>query len=643
MDFHIVGSNRATSIKEAVAPVAGDKVLCDPGVNECSSFLLDCISNSLTPNGLFGRLDDIQKSVIFQDGLNSTQFSPGVVRRYAEVLESTSATEITVTHPPDQDNKRFVEVWKIQYPDQQLTPVVQSATPPVLVASDKYSLKPLIYPEVVQTLPIPVGTGNFLNSPWDGIQMYSEGAKVVIYSTLAVIILEWNGAGYDQTLIHQTGTVDKASVNNNSAIVTYNDGVTNKIAFYEKTTSWALSNTLNWSYPGRVVSLNGDYILVGGAKHAGITLNKSDLSVHYTASGTNYLAVIPTRDERYNADTYVTIGYTHAFTSGGGPSTQKLIHTEYYTSSDSFSVFSAYLPVGQVNVRFLGGIFLRHPYTADPYDGFVMKTSHSELFPYEHLYGDYSATLDINLPLNYSGYLIDKFLVGFYLPSGFGYKVLWAYGAQELIELYDYNSAIHKIYDGVFYPVKYPYYLTNTGDGNLKLLRIGTTHYNEIGNGVLTLKFEYADFINSTTGFSSGFNGIEICKFLISEDNLVYYKWSGSSWVQESDPSLGNIESEFTVGCAAGFYPSGSKVVYVKAFLSSNSTDNAPSLVKSSIQLSINYLSMSGKATLCDDSKAQITFEDANNTKISPLDEGKYAIAAVVTIYAPQIDTHLDI
>jgi hypothetical protein len=643
MNFFAVGSNKKDSIKGTISPSEGDKALCDPGVNECSSFLLECFNNNIPSDGLFSRFDDQKKAVNFLNGLNSTQFSPGVVRRFVEATGCTVGTELHVSHPPDISNKRFVEAWKIPYPSVELTPTVQSVNTPVLVASDKFALKPLIYPEEVQSLTIPPGTGDFLLSPWLGIQMYNNGEKVVLYSNVAVIVLEWDGVGYSQVLLHQTGTVYKASVYNNSAIVTYNDG-TNKIAFYEKAGTWALSSTLSWSYSQSDVALNGSYILVGGTQQAGITLNKSDLSVYHAASNTNYIATIPTQAYKYPADPSVVVGYDTEYITAGGYTTQKLVYTQYYTSSESMQIFyDAYRPEGQTNVRFYSPIFLRHPYMNDPYSGFVMKTSHGELFTYDYLHNWYSAPLDIGLPDSYSGYLFDQYMVGFFLPSTNDYRVLWAYGNEELIDLYSYNSVVHKKFGGVFYPVKYPYYLTNNLDGTLKLLRIVPTHYNEIGDGVLTLKFECPELISSTESFVSGYNGLETCKFLISDDDVVFWKWVAPNWVVESNPSLGNDISTFTAGCEAGFAPLNSKVVYMKVFLSSASKDTTPSLVRSDISLTVNYLSRSGKAVLCDDSRVSINFESPTSTKITSHDPGVYAMAGVVTVFAPPIDTNLDV
>lgn len=643
MDFFAVGSNRKDSIKEVISPSNGDKVLCDPGVNECSSFLLECFNNNLPSNGFFSRFDDQKKAVNFSNGLNSIQFSPGVVRRFIETMDCTAGTEITVTHPPDLSGKRFVEVWKILYPSVQLNPITQSIDSAILETSDKISLKPYIYPEEVQSLTIPPGTGDFLTTPWLGIQMYFDGEKVILYSSVAVLVLEWNGTGYDQTLLHQTGTVYKASVYANSAIVTYNDGTT-KIAFYEKSGTWSLSNTLTWNYGTRDIALNDTYILVGGSQQAGVTLNKSDLSIYHTASNSNYLGVIPTRNFRYHSDPEVVLGYSMAYITVGGYTTQKLVYTQYYTSSESMSIFyDAYLPDGETNNRFFGSIFLKHPYSNDPYDGFVLKTQWGELFPNEFLYGGYSAPFNIGLPLNYSGYLFDEYMVGFYLPSTSKYRVLWAYGTHELIDLYEYNSAEHKIFDGVFFPVKYPYYLTNNLDGTFRLLRIGTTHFNEIGDGTIVLKFEHLNTISSTTNFSHGYNGLETCRFLISDDNTVFWKWVNPNWVVESSPSSGNSASEFVEGCSVGFAPLDSKTVFIKIYLSSGSVDNAPSLLKTDLKLDVSYKSMSDKALLCDDSRVSVNFINSSTTKITSLDPGIYAISGVVTIFAPAIDTNLDV
>lgn len=643
MNFFAVGSNRKDSIKETINPSDGDKALCDPGVNECSSFLLECFNNAIPSNGFFSRFDDQKKAVNFLNGINSTQFSPGVVRRFVEATDCTVGTEVSVSHPPDSSNRRFVEVWKIPYPSVQLSPVVQSSNTPVLMASDKFALKPLIYPEEVQSLTIPPGTGDFLSLPWYGIQMYNNGEKVILYSSIAVILLEWNGSGYDQTLLHQTGTVYRASIHDTSAIVTYNDGA-DKIAFYEKTSSWTSSSTKSWSYSQSDIALDNSYILVGGAKQVGVTLNKSDLSVFHNASNTNYLGVIPTQASKYPADPSVVVGYTTAYITAGSYTTQKVVYTRYYAASESMSIFyDAYLPDGQVNVRFYEPLFLRHPYSNDPYAGFVMRTSQGELFPYNYLQGDYSASLNISLPSNYSGYLFNDYMVGFSLSAPYGYRVLWAYGNRELIDLYSYNATEHKRYEGIFYPVKYPYYLTNNQDGTIRLLQIGTTHYNEIGDGLLVLKFEYTEFISSTLGFTSGYDGLETCKFLISDDNIVFWKWVSPNWVVESNPSLGNDTTTFSAGCGAGFAPLNSKVVYIKVFLSSASKDNTPSLVRSSISLTVNYLSRSGKAVLCDDSRVSINFESPTSTKITSHDPGIYSLAGVITVFAPPVDTDLDV
>jgi hypothetical protein len=366
--------------------------------------------------------------------------------------------------------------------------------------------------------------------------------------------------------------------------------------------------------------------------------------VYYTPTDSNYLAAVPADYSKYQADSGLVLGPTSEYVTIGGSNYLRVGYTSYSTSSEYFALYSsAYRPSGQNNVNFRGDLFLRHPYTNSYDAGFVLKTSHGEMFPYDYLNGYYSAALNISLPDVSGGYLIDRYMVGFYLPSSGGYRVLLAYGYNELIDLYEYIPGTHKIYDGAFYPVKYPYYLTNNRDGTLRLLRISTTNYNEIGEGVLILKFECPEFISSTTGFTSGHDGIETCKFLISDDDVVFWKWVAPNWVVESNPSLGNNIATFTAGCEAGFAPLNSKVVYIKVFLSSASKDNTPSLVRSSISLIVNYLSRSGKAVLCDDSRVSINFESPTSTKITSHDPGVYALAGVVTVFAPPIDTNLDV
>jgi len=648
MNLLLSGNNTKGALESEVSFEEGSKILCEPGDGFCSARLLEQVISSARVDGFFADTFDTKNSPAFGAGEFALRVHPGMTYALAEAENVALGDHFDIPHISDPEGKRYTEVWVSYYPSIQAYPEVLASDSNTLVTSERVTIKPKIYPELIQSLPNPVGIGALLNFAYEGIKMVGGGSTVILYNTLAVVVYEWNGSGYTHTLIHgNKGFVVHASVEGIEVIVTYNEGGDDKIDFYSKSPSWSLYRTELWSYISRDVLLYGAYILVGGAVEDGLALLKSDLSVFYEADNPSYSETIPTLYSKYPAETRRVVGIDHvAISVLGGPFRQRLAYTEFDHNSAELKLYGGssaegyepYLPEGEHHTFFTGYIILRHPYGIGADEGFLILTSHDEIFPYDYLDGEYSASQALTSYSSTNSYVMDEFLVNF------NSQVFYASGPEELIPLYTFNFSVHKVFSGVFFPVKYPYYFLSEGDDIVKLVEVVKTHYDEVPDAEFTLKYTSEADIDEVTGFSvpaqaSGAASL----WLISKDNLSFYTWSGASWDPENDVANGCVLQSFIDGCNSGFpLGAGLTEVYVKVLMSSSERDSTPEFPYLETVMSMSTFGSPDVAFLCDDSHVSIEHLGDGVTRVTSKMSEEVVLSAQVCILAPPYNEDFD-
>ena len=640
MSFSVTGHVDKASIEAEVSFVSGDLILCEPGNGFCGSIILRGVTASLVADGFFEDVYNISLSPGFGVNEYALPTSIGHVATIHEEEGLSYGELITITHPSDPLGIRFVEAWVTYYPSSGYVMSYESYDSNSLATSAYVALKPLIYPELLQTLSIPGAGAMLTSSLYKGIQGSFGGEYIVIYSSSRAAGYRWNGTTYEELFIHQTGSIYCASISDSSAVIIYLENSVNKIAVYEDLGTWTLDRIEPWNYSLEEVMLSGDYIITGGSYSAGTVLHLATLSVYYIADDAEYLDIVPSNYKRYRMYTGRVHGYSTTYESVlGGPLKQIVGYTEMTTSSSDFKKFgsiyaegpSPYRPPGEDNVGLIGSMLMSHPIGYGPDDGIAIKTTNDQVFPFSYLNTEYNASLDLTFPTASTGYIFDEFLVNF---SG---QVLMAVSYTEAIPLYAYDFSTHKVFGGIFHPVKYPYYATSSASDTVDIIEVIKTHYDEVAPAVVTLRCNTVSAISATNDFEIAVQPAgTVVKFLLSSDNVTFYKWDTSAWVAESDISNGNSAEDFTTGCQSGFtFPADSFSAFIKIQLSSSVRDLTPVVSLETTKLYLTTISSENNAYLCDDSKVRIEHTSDTETSITSLIPQDVILAAQVTIIAP--------
>lgn len=642
MSIQVCGDNRKENIASDTFFVDGDIILSEPGEGLCASRVLRCSEDVLKIPGFFQEAFELDNSPSYGGNQRGLKILPGAYYSIVDKEEFGLGDSFILEHPKDPLGKRYVEAWVTYYPSAAFSLFLHSKDENVLGTSESVSIKPLIYPELTQTISSSPGLGPFLTqTQYHGIQLWGSGEKVVVYNSSAAIIYEWNGSGYSEGLVHSLGLVYSASVDGDSAIVLYQDSGDWKLALYEKDGTWNLDRVEDWALGQREVMLTSDYIISGGSQTPGVVFNKSDLSVSFEAVNPDYLEVVPADDRRYHSTNGRVYGCETAYVSVlGSPLRQTCMYTEMKISTSWVLEFGGWTGDGYKpytsnedgHVGFTGSLMMRHPLGSAADEGFILKTNQGELYPYNYLYKSYNAELDLSLPSISEGYIVDEFLVNF------SSQVYYAAGSFEAVVLYEYSFSSHKKYSGCFFPVKYPYFLVNGSPDTLHLLEAVKTHYDEVPPATATLSCETPSAITTTDDFEIPEPPVNtMLTLLLSSDNSTFYKWNGvDAWVTESDISLGNSRADFISGCQAGFiFPADSYSAYVKIQMSSTARDETPEIGLSETSLHLTTISVANNSYLCDDSKVLIEHLSETETKITSLINQNVIMSAQLCIIAP--------
>lgn len=626
MSIQVLGSNVKDDIESNAAFVDGDILYCEPGDGFCGSRMFECriLNYPFIVDSPFDQAIDLTNIPDFGSNQYALKIIPGVKYYVEDVTEFKYNDTYIINHIADPQMKRYFEAWITYYPTSAyaMTPVTSDDN--TLQTLTKIEIKPLIYPELVNSFPVVVGSWLYSDN-YEGLKVRDSGTYVTVYTYLGGdgggYLFEWNDTTeqYDLAItftgypVYGFAAFDEYSSQGpnpcKAALVYDNDG--SRVKYYIKdpdgTYLWEETGDYDWPGGARPIQING-YILSGGNRYGGIYYNWDTREQLYsTGSDPDYSQFVPQATFGYTSSCETVYGYDNGYVSTlGGPLHKQIIRSQW-SGYDSYALAINGLEEDDDNAVWMTeGIFLKSPI------GTVFKTDQNQWSGMPDMDLTISATID-GWPSYSQGYIIDSFMVN---CSSNVYLIL----EDEVINLYPYDFATHKKYDGRFYPVKYPYFMTYE-DSNIKVVKVITTHYDEVLPAVVTLKCVTPSDITTTTNFEIPDAPVgTTTKLLLSDDDITYYKWSGSSWVAETDINNGNDKATFVAGCLSGYvFPAASTEAYIKIQMSSTSRDETPSYDFSEIKLSLTTISVQSNAYMADDSKLKVEFISDTETKITSL------------------------
>lgn len=668
MSFQLYGDNRQENIEADVTYEEGDYLIADPGLDECSSRMLFLreLQNTLISGTPLEKPYQLHKAPDF--GSNKYAF-PFVSNNnyYVETIEEFAYNDsITITHLKEPSGKRYVECWVTYYPTTGFTPVLDSGTH--LIAGSSFFMKnPRLYPDLIQSLNIPGNDTSFLpnydNISNTHIRLHDNAELMVLWGDTRAAIYEWNAGNTEYDLAYDFNVatctqIHSVGLHEDWVVVAYADSGETEIqwAYIEKSGTWSITGTWNepseCAYTGPVhlyKDTNDTFILHGCNANITIAFDKATRSVqHYAYDlsslwvGSNYYLWPYSK----NAGEVKTWGADQW--SFGGP-----LH--WYPSYMRFR--GAYAAVSYDNGY---GTFLKDENgNAQPENSFLMCHAVGDLEfmmlnisvdPYQLImYPQYiNAHDNENLRgfeyINYSSFCIDDYFMYFrQLPNDSTPGVYWAPDNTEVVRLEDFVLAVNKVYNGCFYPIKYPYFISNNGDNTLKLTELGKHHTEVIGDGVL--KITTANPIAKTTNFvfpTEPTNTTSL--FRLSWDNVTFYKWNGvDAWVTEASASAGNTLTDFIAGCVAGITAPGSTyTAYIGVYVTCSADDADYIIDYADVKLYLTTASSLSAAYLCDDSMVEIEHVSDTETKITSKTQQTVILSAQVCLIAPPYDVEYE-
>lgn len=652
MSIHLVGSNIQDEIEASLTGCEeGDIIWADPGVDFCSTRMFRCVkpSQAFISGSPFSSVFSVSKSPNLGLGMYALPIIPGLAYYIEDISEFGYLDEYTIEHAKDPDRKRYFEAWITYYPTTSYASTVHYKESGIYESSDRISIKPTIYPDIHQSFTL--NSTYYLTSGYYGFEEGSYGNIVGIWSSLSgAHVFTWNETTeqYDK-VIDFVGTVRGCAVGYigaslygyepvyTASILYYNDVDTHYIKHFIKIPGQAWAETGTYEFPlstswanlrikfDNLSSYDGlpGHILVGGDYSPGKSYVYSTLALEFDSSTTEpYQGFMPASYRPYNSGSYV-VSFDNGWTSIlGGPvkeSVIKLTFEAYRADAYKFS-----LPTDEDgNVHLTGNMLLKH--IAVP----VVKTTSGYLYDLGYF--------PISVPYPDSGYVFNNYLVNF------SSKVYEVFADDELIEIETFSFGTHKKYSGAFFPAKWPFYF-NTEGTTLRILDPSDLHYTDKSPSIVVLEYNSTAEITITTNFIctdelGGSTNIPIntsVKFLISADDITYYKWSGSAWVVESNISNGNDLATFSAGCQSGFiFPAEKLTAYVKAILSTTDSTVTPILFKNFTKLSLTTISIQNNAYLADDSKLKVEYISDTETKITSLMSQNVIMSYQLCIQAP--------
>jgi len=652
MSFQICGDNRKSYIEAQVTFEDGDVLLCNPGLDYCSLRAYDLIqlAGPINTTGFLKNVYNVNTIPSF--GSNAY----GFIRRagfkyYIHEDDQFQFNEsFIITHVPDPDGKRYCEAWITYYPTANYQPQLLTGDD-LLVTSTGTYMKPLVAPKLIQSINLPAAAsaywGGFASSTlYTGLKVDGQGDQLMLTSGPWAIIYEWNGSGYTEAYANNFGSTVTGYVKGNSALVLQS----NTINWLVKSGTWSIDESITpWSGQFATAHAGGTgfYTFSTSAiwdlyDHDGNFVSGAEPSGDWScwpATKWHYIGEAETGYGWLN-QAWSVLGGTPFWALTFGKAGQSVTdyvcgsHSSWYgdfmyaiRDEDNYCYFSNRPLFMYI---YPGGYSGMDPFT------FTWSTYIYQQWNYHYLY--YSdLSLDAPTSNTTGGYITGKYLVGWrYVGDTSG--VFYCHTTQEVHRLYDYVFATHKIYSNNFYPVRTPNYsLVNNGDGTLKLLELKAGFFDTLSPVTATFTITSPTEITTTTDFTipSQDAGCSM-KFIISPDNTNWYKWGGSSWVTEADPTNGNDYTTFKSGCQSGYAPpAGTYTLYLKIAFYSTNEDNSPGWDNGECYMGLTTISTSNNAYLCDDSKVKIEHISDTETKFTSLMGQNVIISAQVNILAP--------
>jgi hypothetical protein len=638
MSIILYDDNRQAEIENDITFVDGDILLCDPGVDFCASrlFNLMTLDSALDPTGFWKDIYHTGKAPDF----GSNQYALGFKScfRYYPYDKTTFSygESFTITHIADPNGKRYCEAWITYYPTAPYSPELLSGD--LMGYSVGVSLPFKIELKVKQSITLPVEVSAYYSLFCNNYMVVSrKDNQMIIRGGPYVIIYEYNDPDWEQVFIHDCGgTVYSVAMETDKALANYADG-TYCLLEMEKSGTWSITGDYeDWNVSqGHIYFYGPDNFIMSSSSLIPVrySYDTREVSFSYYSENNKWGAVMPCT-HAFKGSFYFS-GYWSVL---GGPTFQALGAAGISGNGYVYRLYNSdiWTPDGTgTNVNWSGVAIVGHYAT-------IMRTEHGQCYGYSYLSKDYAGGRAItNTPSVSAGWSHYDILVNFGGPAGTN-KIYYCFDIDEIVKVCDYVEATHKPWAGVLIPLDSTNNtsIINANDGTLKIVNPTIDEYDTTSPGVGVFKITTTKEITVTTNFTlpTPVAGTSY-KFLLSPDNVTYYKWGGASWVVESDITAGNTYTEFAAGCVSGYtFPADCYTAYVKMAFYTTDATISPGFIWTDFRLYLTTISSLSNAYLADDSKLLIEHISDTETKFTSLMGPDVILNAVVGIVAPPYD-----
>lgn len=698
-DFQLVGENYKTGIEAAVDFDDGGMILAEPGTGFCDSRLLFMrqLSEGLVANGFYDDVFDLTEMPRWMSTQYAFRFHCGLHYDYFDLLDIDPNDSHIVTHPPDRDGKRYVEAWGTFYPAAYYVGTVHDYDDTGLmvgtISSDLMAVKFRRYPVVHQTLTLPaslsaVYNGMFVNNWRYGVDdVETSIIYIVTRATHALVVYRYD----EGTRLLAEDFVWEDPLGDCASIIGY---AINGREFALPTDSYG-----PYDYPATLVityqNVNNANELTLATFERDITLGTWSLlsrrvcpssysDVRMAVSVRSPAASDPVMGSEDHKVQMIVLGGIYGHTSfyrlddltywkrAGDIDDDMFDWTgrkyTYFTGSSygwnakgdgiwSFLGFGRYeLSSGSVSAQGSAGVSMHDNAS---YEGnttedqriatsgywqyhygtgitAIIKTDDGGLWGYTYYLTDYQ-TVGRKMSLYGQGttwFNSEYIFNAGNTELGVSDKVFYCTSDEPLV-LEDYSAAIHKPVVGSANLFRDVMFIGNNQDGTVKTWDYAND-YSVYLSGDVTLKYTTVSNITTISDFFGPAESThETFRYLFSYDNVTFYKWTGSAWVAETDPSLGMTEAQFVAGAAAGYTaPDNWRQAYVKIYLETDGT-GWTSMQRQDAQLEIQVISVANNAYYLDDSKVRIEHLSDRQTKITNITGQRCIIHGHLAIIAP--------
>jgi hypothetical protein len=628
MNFILFSDNRKTQIQSSVTFEEGSVVLCDPGLDFCSTRLFNLmqLDSPLNTPSIWNSIFDTDKAPSFGSNRYALNYRAGYRYYLYDEEQFTYNSSFIINHISDPEGKRYAEAWVTYYPSADYS--LSYISGDLLVTSDGVSLKPQVYLNVLQTVSLPAAASSHWSSfITNELNVRYSGDSMIMFGGPYILIYDYNTGTeeWEEALVYECGgTIISADIRDDLVIVCCN---TNQLVYIEKSGTWSVTGTYTGDleyYYDIIFILNDTDFCMASFTYVPVRykISNRDTIYRYSEIESDWAALDPYMMVRRG------VILDEAYWSwAGGPS------YKYPTFGNLESTYVNYDDTW-AGIGFNERKYYGFGATFAQYDNGALYG-----YTYLNMYGP-SQCRTVVIPSSGTDFWAHhKFLVGF---SGYaGYGVYYCHNTEEIIKLYDYVSATHKPYPNIIIPARSPNMsVVNIGDGTFKVVECIIDEYDTVTPVISLFRADTTKEITDLDDFSLPTPPANTSyKFLFSPDNITYYKWGGSSWITESDATNGNTYSEFVTGCQAGYaFPAGKYSAYVKIAFYTTDVKATPGFNWPDCLITLTTISSVNDTFLCDDSKILIEHLSDTETKFTSLMGPNVAVNALVGIVAPPYD-----